>query len=225
MTMTRKIKILIADDHTLVRAGLAAFLKISDDFEVVGEAADGVEVIEAAKKLRPDVILMDIAMPTLGGLEATMEIKKLLPDVKILVLTQYDDTLYVRRCLKAGASGYILKKAVTPDLITAIHAIASGEMYLHHSVASSVVEGYLSVKKGDSAEDPYDKLTDREKEVLKLIAEGFSHKETADMLKISVRTIVAHQENICSKLGLHSRADLIKFAIKHDIIKVDHTST
>ncbi len=225
MTMTRKIKILIADDHTLVRAGLAAFLKISDDFEVVGEAADGVEVIEAAKKLKPDVILMDIGMPTLGGLEATMEIKKILPDVKILILTQYDDTLYVRRCLKAGASGYILKKAVTPDLITAIHAIASGEMYLHHSVASSVVEGYLEIKKGESAEDPYDTLTDREKEVLKLIAEGFSHKETADMLKISVRTTVAHQENICSKLGLHSRADLIKFAIKHDIIKVDRAST
>jgi DNA-binding NarL/FixJ family response regulator len=221
--MTRKIKILIADDHTLVRAGLAAFLKISEDFEVVGEAADGVEVIEAAKKIKPDVILMDIAMPTLGGLEATMEIKKLLPDVKILVLTQYEDTLYVRRFLKAGASGYILKKAVTTDLISAIHAVAAGEMYLHHSVASSVVEGYLSVKKGDPMEDPYDSLTDREKQVLKLIAEGLTHKETADILKISVRTAVAHQENICAKLGLHSRFDLIKFAIKHNIIKVDHT--
>ena len=146
--MNRKIRILIADDHTLVRAGLAAFLKISDDFEIVGEAADGVEVIEAARKLKPDVILMDIAMPKLGGLEATLEIKKMNPDIKILVLTQYEDTLYVRRFLKAGAAGYILKKAVTPDLITAIHAVAAGEMYIHPSVASSVVEGYLDDKKG-----------------------------------------------------------------------------
>jgi two-component system response regulator NreC len=221
--MSRKIKILIADDHTLVRAGLAAFLKISEDFEVVGEAADGVEVIEAARKLKPDVILMDIAMPTLGGLEATMEIRKINPDIKILVLTQYDDTLYVRRFLKAGASGYILKKAVTTDLITAIHAVAAGEMYLHHSVAQSVVEGYLGGRKSEPTEDPYDALTDREKEVLKLIAEGLTHKEVAEILKISVRTAVAHQENICSKLGLHSRFDLVKFAIKHDIIKVDRT--
>src|SRR5512135_321458 len=152
--MSKKIKILIADDHTIFRAGLAAFLKISDDFEVVGEAADGVEVIEAARKLKPDVILMDIAMPKLGGLEATLEIKKIDPNIKILVLTQYEDPLYVRRLLKAGASGYILKKAVTPDLIAAINAIANGEMYLHSAVASSIVEGYLGGQKGESAEDP-----------------------------------------------------------------------
>ena len=223
--MNRKIRILIADDHTLVRAGLAAFLKISDDFEIVGEAADGVEVIETARKLKPDVILMDIAMPKLGGLEATLEIKKMNPDIKILVLTQYEDTLYVRRFLKAGVSGYILKKAVTTDLITAIHAVAAGGMYLYPSVASSVVEGYLGEKKDASSEDPYETLTNREKEVLKLIAEGLTHKETADILKISVRTAVAHQENICAKLGLHSRFDLVKFAIKHDIIKVDRSET
>jgi DNA-binding NarL/FixJ family response regulator len=217
----KKIRILIADDHTLVRAGIAAFLKLSEDFEVVGEAADGVEVIAAARKLKPDVILMDIAMPKLGGLEATLEIKKMNPDIKILALTQFEDSLYVRRFLKAGASGYILKKAVTPDLIAAIHAIAGGQMYIHSAVASSVVEGYLGKGKGEPTEDPYDSLTDREKEVLKLIAEGFTHKETADILKISVRTTVAHQENICSKLSLHSRFDLIKFAIKHDIIKID----
>jgi len=220
----KKIKILIADDHTLVRAGLAAFLlKTSEDFEIVGEAADGVEVIAAARKLKPNVILMDIAMPKLGGLEATLEIKKMNPDIKILILTQYEDPLYVRRCLKAGASGYILKKAVTPDLITAIHAIASGEMYIHSAVASSVVEGYLSKKRGEPTEDLYDSLTDREKEVLKLIAEGFTHKETADILKISARTVVSHQDNICSKLSLHSRFDLVKFAIKHDIVKINHS--
>jgi DNA-binding NarL/FixJ family response regulator len=128
------------DDHTWFRFGVQNI----EDFEV--GRMGGVEVIEAARKLKPDVILMDIAMPKLGGLEATLEIKKMNPDIKILVLTQYEDTLYVRRFLKAGASGYILKKAVTPDLITAIHAIASGEMYIHSAVASSVVEGYLSKK-------------------------------------------------------------------------------
>jgi two-component system response regulator NreC len=219
--MVRKIRILIADDHALVRAGIAAYLNMSDKFEVVGEAADGVEAIEAAKKLKPDVILMDIAMPTLGGLEATLEIKKLCPEIKILVLTQYDDAVYVRRFLKAGASGYLLKKAVATDLIAAIKAVAAGEMYLHQSIASSVVDGYLGVQKGEPGEDPYEKLTDREKQVLKLIAEGCTHKEMADILNISVRTTVAHQENICLKLGLHTRIALIKFAFQKGIIKID----
>jgi DNA-binding NarL/FixJ family response regulator len=223
--MSKKIKILIADDHTLVRTCLASFLKISDDFEVVGEAADGLEVIEAARKLKPDVVLMDIAMPKLGGLEATVEIKKVNPEIKILVLTQYEDPLYVRRLLKAGASGYLLKKAVTPDLIAAINAVANGEMYLHSAVASGVVDGYLGGEKGEPAEDPYDRLTDREKEVLKLIAEGHTHKEIADILNISVRTTVAHQENICAKLGLHTRFDIIKFAIKEDVVKIDRAQS
>ncbi len=219
--MVRKIRILIADDHALVRAGIAAYLNMSDEFEVVGEAADGVEAIEVAMKLKPDVILMDIAMPTLGGLEATLEIKKRYPEIKVLVLTQYDDAVYVRRFLKAGASGYLLKKAVATDLIAAIKAVAAGEMYLHQSIASSVVDGYLGVQKGEPGEDPYEKLTDREKQVLKLIAEGCTHKEIADILNISVRTTVAHQENICLKLGLHSRISLIKFAIQKGIIKID----
>jgi two-component system, NarL family, response regulator NreC len=131
----KKIKILIADDHSKVRAGLAEFLKISEDFEVVGEAADGVEVIAAAWKLKPDVILMDIDMPKLGGLEATLAIKKMNADIKILFLTHYEDPVYVRRFLNVGASGYILKKAVTPDLITAIHAISGGGIYIHSAVA------------------------------------------------------------------------------------------
>ncbi len=219
--MSRKIKILIADDHALVRAGIAAFLKMSDEFEIAGEAADGVEAIEAARKLKPDVILMDISMPKLGGLEAALEIKKTDPGIKILVLTQYEDTVYIRRFLKAGASGYLLKKAVASDLLTAIKAVAAGEMYLHHSIASSVVTGYLGAQKGGQAEDPYDTLTDREKQILKLIAEGYAHKEIADILNISPRTVIAHQENICLKLGLHSRISLIKFAIQKGIIKID----
>ena len=221
--MIRTIKILIADDHTLVRAGLAAFLRISDNFVVIGEAEDGFEVIEATRKLRPDVVLMDIAMPRLGGLEATLEIKKINPDTKILVLTQFEDTVYVKRFLKAGASGYLLKKAVTTDLVTAINVIAAGGVYLHHAVAPGIVEGYLGAQKGEVADDPYDRLTNREKEVLKLIAEGLTHKEIAGLLNISVRTTVAHQENISAKLNLHSRFDIMKFAIRQNIVQMDKT--
>jgi two-component system, NarL family, response regulator NreC len=219
--MLRKIKILIADDHALVREGIGAFLKISDEFEVVGEAADGVEAIEAFKKLKPDIILMDISMPKLGGLEATIELKKMNPAVKILVLTQYEDTVYIRRFLKAGASGYLLKTAMGTDLITAIKTIAGGEVYLHPAIASNLVDGYFGTQKGKPGEDPYERLTDREKQVLKLIAEGYAHKEIANTLNISVKTVITHQTNLCEKLDIHSRASIIKFAIQKGIIKID----
>lgn len=219
--MADKIRILIADDHALVREGIAAFLKISDDIEVVAEASDGVEAIEAVKKYKPHIALMDISMPRLGGLEATVEIKKNDPNVKILVLTQYEDTVYIRRFLKAGASGYLLKKAVGTELVNAIRAVARGESYLHPSIAASVIDGYLGKRDTEQAEDPYEKLTDREKQVLKLVAEGYTHKEIADILNISVKTAVAHQTNFSDKLGIHSRAGLIKFAIQRGIIKID----
>src|SRR3990172_4023008 len=198
--MFRKIKILIADDHALVREGIGAFLKMSDEFEVVGEAADGVEAIEAFKKLKPDIILMDISMPKLGGLEATIELKKMNPAVKILVLTQYEDTVYIRRFLKAGVSGYLLKTAMGTDLITAIKTIAGGEVYLHPAIASNLVDGYFGTQKGKPGEDPYERLTDREKQVLKLIAEGYAHKEIAGLLDISAKTVIAHYTNAQEKL-------------------------
>jgi DNA-binding NarL/FixJ family response regulator len=216
-----KTRILIADDHALVRQGIASFLKMSADYEVVGEAADGVEAIEAVKKHKPDVVLMDISMPKLGGLEATVEIKKINPAIKILVLTQYEDTVYIRRFFKAGASGYLLKKAVGGELLTAIETIMSGRTYVHPSIATSVVEGYLGVQKGEPVEDSYDSLTDREKQVLKLIAEGYTQKEAADILMISAKTVVTHQTNISEKLKIHTRAGLIKFAIQKGIIKID----
>jgi two-component system, NarL family, response regulator NreC len=218
-----KKRVLIADDHALVREGIAAFLKLCDDIEVIGEASDGIEAIEKANKLHPDIIIMDINMPKLGGLEATIEIKKTHPDIKVLVLTQYEDREYISRFLKAGVSGYLLKKAVGSDLIAALKAIIRGDLYLYSSVASEVVKGYLH---GDSqlnidTTNPYEKLTDREKQVLKLVAEGYTHKEVADMLFISVKTVVAHQTNIGEKLGIHNRASLIKFAIQKGIIKID----
>ena len=218
--MAMKTKILIADDHAMVRQGIASFLRMSDEFEVVGEAADGVEAIEAVKRTRPDIVLMDISMPRLGGLEATLEIRKDHPDVKVLVLTQYEDTVYIRRFFKAGASGYLPKKAVGEDLLTAIRAIKEGRTYVHPSIASGVVDGYLGITKGEPVEDPYDSLTDREKQVLKLIAEGHTHKEAADILNISVKTVIAHQTNISEKLKIHSRAGLIKFAIAKGIIQL-----
>lgn len=216
--MPSKIRVLIADDHSLVREGIVAFLKCTDDIEVVAEAADGLEAIEKALKFRPDIILMDISMPKLGGLEATVEIKKTDPSIKILVLTQYDDKEYISRFLKAGVSGYLLKRAVGSDLVSAIRAVREGDTYLYPAVASKVVNNFLG-KESMAGEDGYDALTDREKQVLKLVAEGHSHKEVADMLKISAKTVVVHQTNVLEKLGLNNRSELIRFALSRGIIQ------
>lgn len=213
-----KIKILVADDHALLREGIIAILKLHDDVEVVGEASDGVDAIHKALKLKPDIVLMDIAMPGLGGLEATLEIKKAAPEIKILVLSQYDDREYVSRLIKAGVSGYILKHAVGTDLLSSIRAVARGEFYLYSAIASSVIGDYLS-KGTEAVEEPYERLTDREKQVLKLIAEGHTHKEIASMLDISVKTVIAHYTNFQEKLDIRTRAGLIKFAIQRGIVK------
>ncbi len=213
-----KIRVMIVDDHALVREGITALLKFYEDVEVVGEASDGMEAIEKLTRLKPHIVLMDIAMPGLGGLEATVEIKKREPDVKVIVLSQYDDMEYVNRFLKANVSGYILKRAVGGELIAAIRAVARGESYIHSAIASKVIEGYVG-KKSEAA-DPYDRLTDREKQVLKLIAEGNTHKEIASVLGISVKTAIAHQTNISEKLEMRSKAELIKFAIQKGIIRL-----
>ncbi|HSB52385.1 MAG TPA: response regulator transcription factor, partial [Dissulfurispiraceae bacterium] len=208
-----RIRVLIADDHALVREGISALLKFYDDIEVVGEASDGIEAIERAREIKPEVVLMDIGMPRLGGLEATVELRKTEPDIKIIVLTQYDDREYISRFLKAGVSGYLLKKAVGNELVNAIRAVHRGDCYLFSSIASEVVAGYIGKDRIPAEEDPYEKLTDREKQVLKLIAEGHSHKEIATCLNISVKTVIAHQTNISEKLNVHSRTGLVKFAI------------
>ncbi len=217
MIMGQK-KILIADDHSLMREGIVALLSREEDFRVVGEAATGDEAIRQTESLRPDIVLMDIAMPGLGGLEATVEIKKRFPDTKILVLSQYDDREYVGRFLRAGVSGYILKRAEGSELISAIRAVARGENYLYPAIASNVIEDYLGGVTG--TDDSYDLLSDREKQVLKLIAEGNTHKECAVVLGISERTVIAHQSKISEKLDIHSKADIIKFAIAKGIIKL-----
>jgi DNA-binding NarL/FixJ family response regulator len=216
--MMSKIRVMIVDDHALVREGISALLKMYQDVEVVGEASDGSEAIDNAARLKPDVILMDIAMPGLGGLEATVEIKKRNPEFKIIVLSQYDDKEYVSRFLKANVSGYLLKRAVGGELIDAIRAVARGESYLHSSIASKVIDGYVG--KDVERSDPYERLTDREKQVLKLIAEGNTHKEIATILGISAKTAIAHHTNIGEKLGIHTKAEIIKFAIQKGIIKL-----
>lgn len=216
-----KIRVLLADDHALVREGIVSFLRLSDEIEVVGEASDGIEAIEQVRKLMPDIVLMDISMPGLGGLEATVEIRKTNPSTKIIVLTQYDDREYISRFLKAGVSGYLLKRAVGSDLVSAIRAVNRGETYLFSSIAAEVVSGYLSRDKKKPKDDTYEKLTNREKQVLKLVAEGCTNKEIANILNISVKTAIAHQTNISEKTGIHSRANLIKFAISKGIIKLE----
>jgi DNA-binding NarL/FixJ family response regulator len=213
-----KIRIIIADDHSLVREGIAAYLKCYDNIEVIAEASDGLEAIEKTRQFHPDIVIMDVAMPRLGGLEATVEIRKNDPSVKILVMTQYDDKEYILRFLKAGVSGYLLKKAVGSDLISAITAIMAGETYLYPAIASKVVDSFLG-KEPLPTQDTYDLLTDREKQVLKLVAEGHTHKEIAEMLSISPKTVIVHQTNLCEKLGLSNKSDIIKFAFSKAIIK------
>jgi len=213
-----EVRIMVVDDHSLVREGIIALLGMQEEFNVVGEASDGREAIKTALKLRPDVILMDISMPGLGGMEATLEIRKDLPDTRILVLSQYDDMEYVNRFLKAGVSGYVLKSAGGAELIAAVKAVSRGASYLDPTVAQRVIQGFVG--KREDVEDPYDLLTDREKQVLKLIAEGYTHKEVAGQLNISGKTVVAHQSNISEKLGLHTKAELMKFAIGRGIIKL-----
>ncbi len=215
-----KIRILLVDDHAIFREGMRALLRLHEDIEVVGEAANGKEAIEETLKHEPDVVLMDIAMPGLGGLEATIEIKKQRPQTKILVLTQYEDREYIYRFLEAGASGFLVKKAAGTELLSAIRAVNAGESFLHPSVASTVIEEYLKGRKPLAEKGAYESLSDREKQILKLLAEGQSNKEIAALLGISVKTVMGHRSNIMEKLDIHSRTDLIKFAIRRGIIKV-----
>jgi DNA-binding NarL/FixJ family response regulator len=212
------IRVLIADDHAILREGIRALLRLADDIEVVGEAADGRAAIDACVRLEPDVVLIDIAMPGLGGLEATVEIRRLCPRTRILVLTQYEDREYVTRFLRAGVSGYVLKKTAGADLASSIRAVHRGGLVLDPDVARDAIAEPGGT--GTAAEDPYEALTDREKQVLKLVAEGKANKEIADLLGITVKTAMSHREHLMQKLDLHSRTDLIKFAVRRGVIQM-----
>lgn len=220
--MNEKIKVMLCDDHAILRSGLSRLLGEQEDIEVVGEAENGREAVQKVQELYPDIVLMDIGMPVMNGMEATKQIKKRNPDVKVLVLTMHDNEEYLFQVLQAGASGYVLKKAADSDLINAIHVVARGDCFLYPSAAKMVVEDYLDkLKTGQEPTSSFDSLTDREREILKLVAEGYTNREIAESLFISVKTVETHKSNIMEKLNLHKRAELVRYAIKKGILQVD----
>jgi two-component system response regulator NreC len=215
-----KIRVLVCDDHTILRDGIRLLLDAQPDMEVVGEATDGREAVEKARTLKPDVILMDIAMPLLNGLEATKQIRRDDPNARILVLTMYESDEYVSRMLEAGVQGYVLKKVAGSELAHAIRAIYQDEAFPYPSIIKRFVEDYLRRVETGQERDSFDNLTDREREVLQLVAEGHPSKRIAEILNLSVRTVQNHRAHIMGKLGMHDRSELIKYAIQKGIIEL-----
>jgi len=210
------IKILIADDHKILRQGIRSLLASQEDFEVVAESSDGQETVKETLKHKPDVVLMDIAMPNLNGFEATRQIKKKLPEVKILVLTMYRDDEYVLQALQAGVSGYVLKDVAVEELITAIRAVHNNQYFLSPSISRTVIDASLGkIERADK--EPFDLLTPREREVVQLIAEGYTNKQIAVKLFISVKTVDAHRSHIMDKLDIHDVATLVKYAVRRGL--------
>jgi len=216
----KRIRVLIVDDHTLVRDGIKALLALATDIEVVGEAANGKEALEKVKEFAPDVVLMDLAMPIMGGLEATRRIRKEFTGTKVLALTQYDDADYVVPVIEAGARGFITKMSAFSELATAIQAVYRGESYLSPSAAMALVEEFQVKAGAEGEKDPYQQLTDREREVLKLLAEGYTAREIANMLVVSPKTVEWYRTSLMEKLNLHNKTDLIKFAIRKRVITI-----
>ena len=210
----KKIKVLIAEDHTIVRQGLAALLGSETDMEVVGQASDGLQATEMAKKLFPDVVLMDVAMRNLNGLDATRQIKKLFPQMKVLVLTVYENEEIIFQVLKAGASGYLVKDSAMTDLVSAIRAIYQGGSYLSPSISKRVIEEYIRRAELGEKRSTDELLSLREREILQLIAEGNSVPQIASLLCISKKTVEAHKNHIMEKLNIHDKVGLIKYAIR-----------
>jgi len=208
----KKIGVLIVDDHAILRAGLRTLLNLQPDMEVVGEAAEGLEAVEKVKRLEPDVVLMDITLPGMEGLEVTKKLKKTHPDVRVLILTMHEDRRFLYSALKAGASGYVVKRAADTELIDAIRAAYRGDVFLHPSMAKIVAEDYVEQAGTEKG------LSDREREVLRLIAEGRTYKEMAKLLAVSVKTIETYRERIKEKLGLHTRAELVRYALEKGLV-------
>lgn len=215
-----KIKVLVADDHTILRQGIKALLDNQEGIEVIGEAKDGREALAIIEETLPDVILMDIAMPGLNGLEATRRIKKKFPRMKVLVLTMYTNEEYIFQILNAGANGYLVKETAFQDLISAIKAVYKNEAFMSPSISKKVINSYIK-KAQDDEEKTCEILTTREREILQLIAEGNSSKKIAELLFISPKTVETHRTHIMDKLNIHNRTGLIKYAIRKGMVDVE----
>ena len=214
-----RIRIVIADDHSIVREGVRMILSGQEDFEVVGEASTGREALAQARALRPDVVVMDISMPDMTGIQATGEIRKELPSVQVLGLTMHEEESYVFELLKMGAAGYVLKRAAAEDLVAAVRAAHRGEAFLYPSVAKMVVQDDLQRASAKEKEKALDGLTEREREVLTLIAEGLTNQAIASKLFISIKTVQTHRAHIMEKLNLHDRTELVRYAIRKGLIQ------
>lgn len=212
-TPTKKIRILLADDHAVVRQGFGRILAAQSDMEVIGEAGNGREAVTLAEELKPDVVVMDVSMPELNGVEATRRLMKAAPRTRVLALSMHKDSVYVREILRAGAQGFLLKDASDQDLLTAVRAVGQGQGYISPSVSEAVLSDYRK-----HVSDPIDLLTSREREVLQLIAEGRTNKEIAATLNLSVYTVDAHRGRIMEKLNLHSTGEIVRFAMRNGLI-------
>jgi len=219
--MSEAIRLLLADDHAVVRSGLRLLLEAQPDLVIVGEAENGEEAIRRTAELQPDVVLMDIEMPGMNGIEAARRIKAQSPGTSVLALTMYEDDQYFFEMLRAGASGYVPKRAAPDELASAIRAVSRGEVFIHPSLAGRLVQDYLQRRDVEVQEQAAGDLTPREQEVLTLIAQGLSNNEIADQLVISAKTVDRHRENIMRKLNLHNRVDLVKYALRKGLIDLE----
>ena len=217
----QKIRVILVDDHAILREGIKSLLGKRDNIEVVAEATDGREAMTKVTQFRPDVVVLDISMPLMDGLEATRQIKKECPDTKVLVLTMHDDEEYFFQLLRAGASGYVTKRSASRDLISAIEAVSSGKSFFCPSMAKHLLSDYLRLDKTtDHTDIVQQELTPREREVVKLIAEGHSNQQMADLLHRSVKTIESHRANILRKLDIHDSIELVKYAVRKKLIEI-----
>lgn len=217
--MTNPIRILLADDHTVIRKGLRALLERQGEFEVVGEASDGREAVDAAEAGTPDVAVIDIAMPNLNGIEATRRIREKRPETAVVILSMHADESYVLRALKAGARGYLLKDSPEEDLIHAIHAVHQGKAFFSPEISRMLAEDYMRQMKQRGVDDSYELLTPREREILQMLGEGNSNKEVATRLNLSLHTVETHRGNVLEKLNLHSTAEMILYGVRKGIIR------
>jgi len=217
----KQIKVLLVDDHAILREGVHALLAREPDILVVGEAADGQEALEQVPRLKPDVVIMDIVMPNMNGLEATRLITERHPESKVLILSMYDDHEYVVQIIQAGASGYVLKRVVTEDLVRAIREVNAGESFLYPPIAAKLIGDYLRVTKGERSDVPGEPLTAREREILKLIADGHTNQAIAEQLGLSRKTVDSHRANAMRKLDLHDVTEVVKYALRTGMITLD----